>query len=277
MLTKDFSIRLISTGLLGSLFLLSCAGRSETNPEIWALEWQDEFNGARGTAPDSTKWGYDIGTGWGNQQLEFDTDLPRNASMDGEGNLAITAYEESYENRAYTSARIVSRDKFEPTYGKYEARIKMPTGQGMWPAFWLLGADIARVGWPQCGEIDIMEYRGQEPHVIQGTVHGPGYSGSAGIDKSMTIQGDRFDENFHIFSVEWRPESIRWYMDNTLYHEVEPEDLPGKWVFDHPYYLILNLAVGGSYVGAPDSTTVFPQSLLVDYVRVYKLITQLKN
>ena len=258
--------------ILTLALLLSCAVNRKPQSVEWELVWQDEFNGPVGSVPDSSKWGYDLGTGWGNRQLEYDTDEPRNASMDGQGNLAITAFVEGYEGCDYTSARIVTRDLFEPTYGKFEARIKMPSGQGMWPAFWLLGADIDSVGWPQCGEIDIMEYRGQEPNMIHGTIHGPGYSGSQGIGNSVHTGENRFDEDFHVFTVEWFPEMIQWFMDGVLYHTIRPRDLPGEWVYDHPFYIILNLAVGGSYVGSPDETTVFPQSLLIDYVRVYKTV-----
>ena len=272
MIHKGRSTLLLAGAFMVPFLLFTCKTESNTEAMEWKLVWQDEFNGAAGSIPDQAKWGYDIGTGWGNRQLEFDTDNPKNASMDGAGHLLITAHAESYKDRDYTSARIVTRDKFEATYGKYEARIKMPTGKGMWPAFWLLGANIDSVGWPQCGEIDIMEYRGQEPHIIHGTIHGPGYSGNRGIGRSMNIGDDRFDESFHVFSVEWLPQSIRWYLDGVQYHEIRPEDLPGDWVYDHPFYIILNLAVGGDYVGPPDSETSFPQSLYFDYVRVYELI-----
>ncbi|TFG37215.1 MAG: glycosyl hydrolase family protein, partial [Candidatus Aminicenantes bacterium] len=170
----------------------------------------------------------------------------------------------------YTSARIVTRNRYEPTYGRIEARIKLPTGQGLWPAFWLLGNDIGTVGWPQCGEIDIMEYRGQEPATLFGTLHGPGYSGGAGISQTYVLENDRFDTAFHTFAVEWEVGVIRWYVDDVLYHTVVPSDLNGnEWVFDHPFYIILNVAVGGNFVGPPDPSTVFPQTMRVDYVRVY--------
>jgi len=269
---KGIPVRCLALALLSSLFLASCTNKSEMEPLNWKLVWQDEFEGTAGTAPDSKKWGYDIGTNWGNRQLEFDTDETKNAYLDGEGNLVIKAIEEEYNGSAYSSARIVTRNRFEPVYGRIEGRIKMPTGQGIWPAFWLLGANIKSIGWPDCGEIDIMEYRGQEPAVIHGTIHGPGYSGADGIVRSVSLNGERFDEDFHRFAVEWQKESIRWFMDDILYHEIKPDDLPGKWVFDHPFYIILNLAIGGSYVGSPDETTSFPQSLLVDYVRVYELV-----
>ncbi|RMH69386.1 MAG: glycoside hydrolase family 16 protein [Gemmatimonadetes bacterium] len=237
----------------------------------WQLVWQDEFEGAAGEVPDPTRWGYDIGTDWGNAQLEYDTDRPENATLDGNGNLVITAREESYEGRNYTSARLVTRDKFETTYGRFEARMKMPWGQGLWPAFWLLGANIETVGWPQCGEIDIMEYRGQEPTVVHGSLHGPGYSAGAAVTSAYRLTNARFDTDFHLFAVEWTPDEIRWYLDDQLYQVVTPKDTPGEWVYDHPFYIILNLAVGGNYVGAPTANTVFPQTLVVDWVRVYQM------
>jgi beta-glucanase (GH16 family) len=252
------------------LALMTACTDSEGENREWQLVWQDEFTGTAGTSPDSAKWTYDIGTGWGNQQLEYDTDRPENVSLDGNGNLLIVARKESYMGSAYTAARIVTRGLFEPTYGRFEARIKLPWGQGLWPAFWLLGANIDEVSWPQCGEIDIMEYRGQEVTVVHGTIHGPGYSASNGISKSYTLPDGRFDANFHIFAVEWGPDYIDWYVDDIHYHSVSPEELPGEWVFDHPYYIILNLAVGGGYVGSPNESTVFPQTMAVDYVRVYE-------
>jgi len=257
--------------LLALAFLITaCSNPSYKDDREWILIWQDEFTGAAGDRPDSLKWTYDIGTNWGNAQLEYDTDRTENVSLDGEGNLAIVARKESYLGSAYTSARIVTRGLFEPTYGRFEARIKLPWGQGIWPAFWLLGADIDSVGWPQCGEIDIMEYRGQEPSIIHGTTHGPVYYGNNGITMSYELFNSRFDLDFHLFAIEWGPDYIDWYVDDVFYHSVTPVDLTGEWVFDHPFYIILNLAVGGNYVGPPNQNTVFPQSMLVDYVRVYE-------
>jgi beta-glucanase (GH16 family) len=234
------------------------------------LVWQDEFDGPADQSPDSSKWGYDIGTGWGNAQLEYDTDRPVNVSLDGEGNLAIVARKESYLGRDYTSARIVTRDLFEPTYGRIEARIKLPTGQGIWPAFWMLGNDIETVSWPQCGEIDIMEYRGQQPSIIHGSLHGPGYYAGNALTRKFVLADGRFDNDFHIFAVEWSPGVIRWFVDDVHYLTIRPEHADGEWVFDHPFYIILNVAVGGHFVGPPDSTTVFPQTMLIDFVKAYQ-------
>ena len=245
----------------------SSTGPDETN---WQLVWEDNFDGPANQLPDSTRWGFDIGTDWGNAQLEYDTDRAENASLDGNGNLAIVARAESFQGRNYTSARMTTKDLFEPTYGRFEARMQLPWGQGLWPAFWLLGANIDEVGWPDCGEIDIMEYRGQEPSRVHGSLHGPGYSGGQPVTESYDIPNDRFDTGFHVFAVEWGPEEIRWYVDDTLYQTVRSDEVPGNWVYDHSFYIILNLAVGGNYVGPPDGSTVFPQTLLVDYVRVYE-------
>lgn len=236
----------------------------------WQLVWEDDFTGAAGQLPDSANWNFDIGTDWGNQQLEYDTDRPENASLDGEGNLAIIARRESFAGSAYTSARITTKSKFEQAYGRYEARIKLPWGPGIWPAFWLLGADIDAVSWPQCGEIDIMEYRGQEPQLVHGSVHGPGYSGGNAVTQSFQLEQDRFDKDFHVFAVEWGQDYLHFFVDDTLYQTITPGDVSGEWVFDHPFFIILNVAVGGNYVGAPTNQTSFPQTMLVDWVRVYQ-------
>lgn len=223
-------------------------------------------------APDASLWNYDVGTGengWGNNELQYYTNRNENVSVQN-GYLLITARKENFEGSGYTSARLVTRGNFEQVYGRYEARIKLPYGQGIWPAFWLLGADTEGEIWPQIGEIDIMEYRGQDPTVVLGSVHGPGYSAGNAITKSYTLKNDRFDTGFHIFGIEWGPEYINFYVDDVLYNQITPDDLPGEWVFNDPFYIILNLAVGGSFVGAPNEETVFPQTMLVDYVRVYK-------
>jgi len=262
-------ITLLLIILLFSTLFISCA-KDDKDEINWELVWEDNFDGPAGELPDPTKWGFDIGTDWGNAQLEYDTDRPENASLDGNGNLVITARKESYQGSAYTSARITTEGIFEQTYGRFEASMKMPWGAGLWPAFWLLGSDVTSVSWPQCGEIDIMEYRGQEVAKIHGTVHGPGYSGSGGLSNSFELEGGRFDTEFHLFAVEWGEDFIHWYVDDDLYYTLEPGDLPGNWVYDHPFYIILNLAVGGHYVGWPNASTVFPQNLIIDYVRVYE-------
>ena len=260
--------------LLNVLTLVGLVSRLNAQPghaeRTWVLVWQDEFDGPAGQLPDPSSWGYDIGTDWGNGQLEWTTDRAENVSLDGNGNLRLTARQENWQGCQYTSARIVTRGLFEPVHGRVEARMQLPVGQGLWPAFWLLGADITEVGWPQCGEIDIMEYRGQQPSINWGTVHGPGYSGGGGFSQIFDLGDAGFHQGFHTFRVDWSPGAIEWRVDDILYHTVSPQDVPGQWVFDHPFYIILNIAVGGTFVGAPDECTRFPQTLLVDWVRVYQ-------
>ena len=222
---------------------------------------------------------FDVGgNGWGNQELESYTDRPRNASLNGEGALAIQALRETYAGpdgvtREYTSARLKTQGTFEQAYGRFEARLEIPRGQGLWPAFWMLGEDIGALGWPRCGEIDVMENIGREPKTVHGTIHGPGYSGGGGIGATFTLPGGALvADDFHVFAVEWEPAAIRFYVDASLYATRTPADLPAgqRWVFDHPFFLLLNVAVGGSWPGSPDATTVFPQVMLADYVRVYR-------
>lgn len=255
------------------LLLPTCTTSSESEDKNWELIWSDEFEGPEGTSPDSANWIFDTWgneSGWGNAQLEYNTDRPQNVSHDGAGNLAIIAREEPYGGLNYTSARITTLGKYDVTYGRVESRIKLPYGQGMWPAFWMLGTDHMTTGWPQCGEIDIMEFRGQNPDTIHGTLHGPGYSGGQSIGEAFTLNNQRFDTDFYIFAIEWDAESIEWYVGDQLYSTLTPSDLTGDWVYDHPFYLILNLAVGGHFVGSPNENTRFPQTMLVDYVRVYQ-------
>jgi beta-glucanase (GH16 family) len=269
-LSRIHYIRLF-TIILTAFMLLSCDDSTASEERQWDLVWEDNFEGNANTAPDASNWTYDIGTDWGNGQLEYDTDRIENVYLDGNGNLAITAREESFQGRQYTSGRIVTRDLFETTYGRFEARIKLPRGQGIWPAFWLLGADYETNIWPACGEIDIMEYRGQEPTIVHGTVHGPGYSAGAGPTNSYRLTGDRFDNDFNIFSAEWGSGQIDFFVNGQKYHSVSADDVqPNEWVFDNDFFIILNVAVGGGFVGSPDATTVFPQTMLVDYVRVYQ-------
>jgi beta-glucanase (GH16 family) len=256
--------------LMGAL--VAMAGCSEEEPTLsYGLIWQDEFDGPSGQLPDPEKWQFDIGTDWGNAQLEYDTNHAENVRLDGESHLAITALQEEYQGQPYTSGRIKTKGLFEQTRGRFEARIKLPIGQGIWPAFWMLGANIDQVGWPQCGEIDIMEYRGQEPNVLVGSLHGPGYAGSNPITTTHTLAQGGFNLGFHVFAIEWDEDSISWEVDGYTYHTVTVSDLPSgtEWVFNEPFFILLNVAVGGRWVGAPDENTTFPQTMLVDWVRVY--------
>jgi beta-glucanase (GH16 family) len=258
---------LTATMLIASV---SCSDYEQTVTTLTELVMQDEFdiNGA----PNSTIWGYDIGTGangWGNNELQYYTNRKENVTVQN-GYLLITARKESFQGSPYTSARLLTKGKFDQRYGRFEARIRLPWGQGIWPAFWMLGADIDTNPWPGAGEIDIMEFRGQEPSTVLGTLHGPGYSGGESVTKSYTLKNDRFDTGFHVFGIEWAPDYVNFYVDDVLYNQITPADVPGEWVFNKPFFILINLAVGGSFVGSPDSETVFPQTMLVDYVRVYK-------
>lgn len=258
--------------LLVVVCLVSIQCNKEEMDREYELIWEDEFEGEMGTQPDSNVWKYDIGTDWGNQQLEFDTDEVENVYLDGEGNLVITAIQESYQGYSFTSGRIKTEDNFEFQYGRIEGRMKLPTGPGLWPAFWMLGNDISTIGWPQCGEIDIMEYRGQEPSKIHGSVHGPGYSGGNPVTSDYSLTNDRFNTGFHVFSIEWGEDFIAFFVDGNLYQTITPDDVSGEWVFNHPYFILVNLAVGGTFVGPPNQQTIFPQSLIVDYIKVFKEI-----
>jgi beta-glucanase (GH16 family) len=249
----------------------------ETRALLSTLVWSDEFDGPVNSPPDPARWTRDLGGGgWGNHELEVYTNSVNNASivadpdaMDGKA-LAIRAIKES--NGTYTSARLKTQDTMSWSYGRFEARARLPYGQGMWPAFWMLGTDIRSAGWPGCGEIDIMENIGREPGTVHGTMHGPGYSGGNGIGAAYTLpDGQQFSDAYHVFAVEWTPNTINWYVDDQLYETRTPADLPPgrSWVFDRSFFVLLNLAVGGDWPGNPDGTTVFPQTYLVDYVRVY--------
>lgn len=259
--------------VLGTLtvFLFGCEADDfqKLDEKNWTLTWSDEFNGEAGQLPDETKWSFDLGTGdggWGNAELQSYTNDTLNISLDGEGNLVITAIQ---NGNNYTSARINTKGKFSQQYGRFEARLKTPYGPGLWPAFWMLGDNIDQAGWPQCGEIDIMELRGQEPHIIHGSIHGPGYSGGNPVTQTHALKNDRFDAEYHIFAVEWDADKIDFFVDDYLYQRIEKDDVPGEWVYDQPFYILLNVAVGGNYVGFPTAQTPFPQKMIIDYVRVY--------
>ncbi|MGA4798341.1 ricin-type beta-trefoil lectin domain protein [Streptomyces lavendulocolor] len=242
-----------------------------------AVTFSDDFDGPAGAAVDAAKWQTETGDNVNNHERQYYTAGNRNAALDGRGNLVITARRENpgnyqcwYGRCEYTSARLNTAGRFTTTYGRVEARMKIPRGQGMWPAFWMLGNDIGQIGWPASGEIDIMENVGFEPSTVHGTLHGPGYSGSGGIGAGHTLpDGQAFADAFHTFAVDWSPGLITWSVDGTVYQRRTPADLGGRqWVFDKPFFLILNLAVGGYWPGDPDGSTVLPQQLLVDHVRV---------
>lgn len=253
-------------------------GSGDAAAESRQLIWADEFNGAAGAKPDPAKWNFDVGgDGWGNNELQYYTSRPSNAELDGNGNLVITARREAYEgadgiSRRYTSARLQTLGKFEFTYGLFEARIQVPAGRGLAPAFWTLGneAYTGDYGWPGCGEIDAMEVLGSEPNVLDGTLHGPWPAAPEGIggeDESASP----LSAGFHTYGVEWEPGRINFLLDGTVYYGLSRAELPSSypWPFDHPNFLLLNLAVGGNWPGNPDATTQFPARMRVDWVRVW--------
>lgn len=254
-----------------AFLLLAYASRLGYGASNWKLVWSDEFNSGRKAPPDAAKWTYDLGAGgWGNQELETYTDAIENIFQDGDGNLVIRALK---TKSAFKSARIKTQGKFSVKYGKIEARIRIPRGQGMWPAFWMLGDNIATAGWPKGGEIDVMENIGREPSMVHGTVHGPGYSGDHGISFPYSLpEGRAMADDFHIFGIDWSADAITFYCDGEAYGTVTPASLPKGtvWVYDHPFFLILNLAIGGKWPGNPDRSTQFPQTMLVDWVRVWQ-------
>ncbi|NEA47742.1 lectin [Streptomyces sp. SID10815] len=242
-----------------------------------AATFSDTFDGPAGSAVDSGKWQLETGDNVSNHERQYYTSGTKNAALDGQGHLVITARRENpanyqcwYGTCQYTSARLNTSGKFSAQYGHVEARMKIPRGQGMWPAFWMLGTDIGQVGWPNSGEIDVMENVGFEPSTVHGTIHGPGYSGSAGIGAPYSLpNGQAFADAFHTYAVDWAPDSITWSVDGAVYQRRTPADLGGKtWVFNKPFFLILNLAVGGYWPGDPDGSTSFPQQLVVDSVSV---------
>jgi beta-glucanase (GH16 family) len=259
------------------------AGMSESVPEGWVLTWSDEFDGPAGTPPDPQVWGYDLGDGaangligWGNNELQWYADEPENAALDGEGHLVISALEATGEQECYygpcqyTSARLLTKDRFTFRHGYLEARLRVPPGFGLWPAFWLLGSDIDEVSWPTSGEIDVMEFVGRRPNELFGTVHGPGYSGSSGISGRFDL-GRPVAGEFHTVALQWEPERLAWFVDEELYHEVTSRDVePNEWVFEQPFFMLLNVAVGGNLGGPIFPDTVFPARMLVDHVRLYQ-------
>lgn len=255
---------------------VALSGNASVAAQPLAASFTDDFDGPAGAGVDAGKWHFETGDNVNNHEREWYTSGTDNAALDGQGHLVITAKKESpgnyqcwYGSCEYTSARLSTAGQFTQAYGHVEVRMKIPRGQGMWPAFWMLGDNIGdpNVGWPQCGEIDIMENVGNEPNTVHGTIHGPGYSGSAGV--GAAYNGPVFADDFHTYAIDWSPNQIQWSVDGNVYETRTPADINGnQWVFDHPFYLILNLAVGGYWPGDPDGSTSFPQQLVVDYVHV---------
>ena len=234
------------------------------------LMWNDEFDGA---TVDPTKWGYDLGNnnGWGNNELEYYTNSTENASLSG-GNLVIQAKKQAQGGRDYTSARMLTKGKQDFKFGRVDVRAKMPKGQGIWPAIWMLGSDIDQNNWPKCGEIDMMELRGQEPSKILSTMHYPDAAGAhlyKGVSNITLPNSASFADDFHLFSVVRSQNQMRFFLDGTLYYTFSSSDA-SIYPFNNPFFLVLNVAVGGDFLGSPDASTVFPQQMTVDYVRYYQ-------
>jgi beta-glucanase (GH16 family) len=256
-----------------------------TSTGAWIQIWSDEFDGAAGAPVDSTKWRYDTADGcaagncgWGNDEKEYYSDSPDNIALNGRGQLLIVARRAPagltchYGPCRYTSAKVTTRGKLDVPPGIVEARIKLPAGQGLWPAFWMLGHGVPAAPWPECGELDIMENRGSAPATTSSALHGPGYSGNTPFAHTHSLPQGTFADDFHTFSVEWDSLAVRFFVDDTVRYVVARSDVQhfGKSVLDQPYFLILNLAVGGTFDGDPASDAIFPATMLVDYVHVYQ-------
>ncbi len=254
-----------------SVYLNSCSSSKKiNNSNQWKLSWSDEFNYTG--LPDSSKWSYDVGgNGWGNNELEYYTNASLENAFVNDGTLKIKAIRENKGGREFTSARLVTKGKKEFTYGKIEIRAKLPPGRGLWPAIWMLGADAGKVGWPLCGEIDIMEHVGFEKDSVFGTIHTKAYNHIIGTQKSKKAYIENPYGQFHLFSIEWTPEKIDFFLDNKLYNHFENEHKTmAEWPFDKPFFLIMNIAVGGGLGGKMGvDESAFPATLEVDYIRVY--------
>jgi beta-glucanase (GH16 family) len=274
--------------------LLAC--KSATRPTVskpptamWIQMWSDEFEGPAGARVDSTKWSYDIGDGcgrancgWGNKEKEYYTDSPSNITLNGRGQLMIVARNAPaglrcyYGACLYTSAKITTRDNLLVEPGRVEARIRLSAGKGLWPAFWMLGRDVATLGWPAGGEIDIMENKGSEPTTSSSAIHGPGYSGATPFAHRNRLAKGSLTYDFHIFAVEWDSLGAKFYVDDVPHYSVTRNQLQrfGRSILGQPFFLILNLAVGGTFDGDPQSDAIFPATMLVDYVRVYRRVAK---
>ena len=291
------SAALAAAGLTAALARPAAEPPAEPSADKWKPVWADEFDGPD---IDRKKWDFDRGTGytapgsnqwvagWGNNELEFYTKRPENAFIEN-GMLHVRAIKESYKGREYTSARLKTRDLFSKKNGRFEFRAKLPTGQGVWPAIWMMPQDDKYGGWAASGEIDVVEARGQEPTKVLGTLHyGSGWPANVHTGKDYVLPDKGTIADFHVYALEWEPGAIRWYVDDKLYETqdfwwscsdrdgprgVDPvnesELNPWPAPFDQPFYIILNVAVGGDFLGKPDKSTTFPADMVVDYVRVY--------
>jgi len=244
---------------------------SQKADSSYKLVWADEFNESHIS---HLKWTFEHGLSndnwpkyWGNNELEYYTSRSKNAKIQN-GKLVITARKEDYREMHYTSARLKTAPQHSWLYGKFKARIKLPHGAGIWPAFWMMPGTNSYGPWPKSGEIDIMELIGDKPSIVYGTVH---YGNHASRGDKYSLNNGSFYQNYHTFSLQWEPDKIKWLVDGKQYFEVEKKNFPkGEWPFNRQFYIILNLAVGGTWPGSPDKNTEFPQQMKVDYVRVYQ-------
>lgn len=275
---------------VGCIMLLGCAHaqapQNTGTSSDWSLVWADEFNGAPGSDVDARYWKHDVGDGcaqkncgWGNDEKEFYTAGTPNASVNGTGLLAVVARVAPpgmtcyYGACRYTSAKIHTKGKVQIAHGRVEARIRLPRGQGLWPAFWMLGSNIDAVQWPASGELDIMENHGSNVQQISSAIHGPGYSGgTTPFVHGNVLTSGSYSDDFHVFAVEWDSTQIAYSVDGSVHYRVTRGDIAqhGAWPFDQEFYIILNLAVGGQFDGDPKSDAMLPATMLVDWVRVYR-------
>lgn len=252
-----------------SVLMLTSCNRDTNQKETWHLVWADEF--AYTGLPDSTKWAYDIGYIANNEKQYYTESRLENARVE-DGNLIIEARKETWEDFEYTSARLVTRDRDSWTYGRFEIRAKVPTGEGTWPAIWMLGENISEVGWPACGEIDIMEYVGFDPHMVHGNVHTTDYNHRIGTNKGDSIELEEPWNQFRVYAIEWYEDRIDFFVDDINYFTFQKESIDDEvWPFDKPHYLLLNLAIGGDWGGREGiDDSLFPHQMIVDYVHVYQ-------
>lgn len=279
----------VALGVWAAALLASCAAAPSTPASGvgpgWTLAWQDDFTGPAGAPADPARWRADTGDGcargicgWGNEERQTYTSAAENASLTGAGHLAIVARRVDraasscwYGPCRYTSAKLHTQGTVEARHGRVEARVRLPRGQGLWPAFWMLGSSFGATPWPACGELDVMEFRGSRPAAMSSAVHGPGYSGNTPFVHELIRPTGTFVDDFHVFGVEWDRDTIRFLADGAVHYTLTRAEVErqGRWVFDDPFFVILNLAVGGKFDGDPATDDIFPATMLVDWVRVY--------
>lgn len=254
----------------GELVIPATGYTSPTSYDGMTLVWEDDFSGA---SLSTSNWTYEIGrgsNGWGNNELQY---YRQENTRLQDGHLIITAKKETFNDAAYTSSRLITKDKQSFQYGRVDIRAVLPKGQGIWPALWMLGANFSTVGWPKCGEIDIMEMIGGagREKTVHGTLHwdNGGTNACTCGDDGFSLSTGTFADEFHVFSIVWNAGTVTWYVDNIQFHQIDitPAEMSE---FDAPFFFIFNIAVGGNWPGSPDATTVFPQYLIVDYIRVFQ-------